>query len=98
MEIVQAPLKMTTREDMALTIKQGLIAQAKLYQALKELEDLKSRYVDYVPKTVQDERDVTKVNLEEAQDKLEDRERQIEDLETSIQGARHIISRMFNVG
>ena len=32
-EIIQAPIKMTTREDVAQTIKQGLIAQAKLEQA-----------------------------------------------------------------
>ena len=54
-EIVQAPIKMTTREDVAHTIKQGLIAQARLDQALKELEDLKVKYVECVPKTVQDE-------------------------------------------
>ena len=97
-EIVQALVKMTTREDVAQTIKQGLIAQAKLDQALRELEELKKRYADCVPKVVQDERDVVEADLEEAQANLEDKERQIETLETNIKGARHISSWMFNAG
>ena len=97
-EIIQAPVKMTTREDVAQTIKQGLIAQAKLDQALKELNDLKARYSDCVPKTVQEERDAAEADLEEAHANLEEKERQVDNLESSILGARLISTRIFNAG
>ena len=89
---------MTTQEDVAVTIKQGMIAHTKLDQALRELEDLKKRYADCMSKYVQDERDMAEAKLEEAQANLQEKDNQLELQEKSIKGAKHINSRMFNAG
>jgi multidrug efflux pump subunit AcrA (membrane-fusion protein) len=97
-EIVQAPVKMTSREDVAQTIKDGLIAKARLEQALKQIEDLKARHTGCVPKEVQMERDMAEADLEDAQLKLEEKDSMLDSLGSNILGARVISTRIFNAG
>jgi len=95
-EALQAPIKLTSREDIMKELRQAVVNEKLLAQLQKQVEDLREKQKEIVLASVLDEKELLEEDLEVTRQALKNiKELEFDRLEVNVESVREISKNTF---